>query len=192
MNESRIITLTEDYVKKLLEGEKSGHDYYHVERVRKNALRIFRGEKKGDIFIIQLGALLHDVADWKSHDEEEGPQKAKDWLLAHKLHSDTIAHIEYIIRTISFKGRCHNIKPKTIEAQIVQDADRLDSIGAIGIARCFTYGGSKGKPIYIPGEIPQDYESVEEYKNSGNCSINHFYEKLLLVKDLMNTQTAKK
>ena len=187
-----IIKQTEEFVYKKLSGEGTGHDWYHIDRVRKLALHIAKQEK-ANLFIIELAALLHDIADWKFHngDESVGPRVAGEWLKSLNVSKDIIEDVCDIIATISFKGGHAKSSMKTIEGMIVQDADRLDALGAIGIARCFAYGGYKGNPIYDPKVLPTQHQSFEEYKKIRGSSVNHFYEKLLLLKDCMNTQAAR-
>ncbi len=192
MNKESIIKQTEDYVRKKLEGEGTGHDWWHVYRVWKNAVHLCRGEG-GGLFVIELAALLHDIADWKFNggDDSVGPKLARGWLESLQVDEGVIAHVCEIIKEITFKGAGVRSRMQTKEGMIVQDADRLDAIGAIGIARTFAYGGYKGREIYNPAIKPERHETFEEYKNKIGPSINHFYEKLLLLKDLMNTKTAK-
>ena len=192
MNQENIIQQTMKFVQEKLEGEGSGHDWWHVYRVWKNSLKICK-EEKVDLFVVQLAALLHDIADFKLHcgDEEIGPKTAKDFLTTLNVETEIIEHVCEIIRTVSFKGAKVNIPVKTLEGKVVQDADRLDAMGAMGISRCFAYGGSQGRSIYDPGIKPKMHKSFEEYKKSNTPSITHFYEKLLLLKDRMNTRTGK-
>ena len=193
MNKELIIKKTADYAKKTLEGEGSGHDWWHVYRVWKLAKKIGRKEK-ADMFIVELAALLHDIADYKLHggDEEIGAKKAHKWLTSLRVDKKYIDHIVDIVGGINFKGARvkHNIK--TLEGRIVFDADKLDAMGAIGIARTFAFGGHMGREIYNPNQKPYMHKSFEEYKNGKSHTINHFYEKLLLLKDFMHTETAKK
>jgi uncharacterized protein len=188
-----IIQNTEDFVKKTLANDSGGHDWWHIFRVRKMAKYIC-GEEGGNLFLIELAALLHDVADWKFHhgNEEKGVQKVRSFLEKQELDSVVIEKIAQIIREVSFKGAGHAVSTSSLEAKIVQDADRLDALGAIGIARCFAYGGSQSREIYNPDIKPHLHKDFKEYKKSKGTTINHFYEKLLLLKDRMNTQTAKK
>jgi uncharacterized protein len=181
------------YVKQQLENAEGGHDWFHVERVYKNALLIAQ-EEPCDLLVVKLGALLHDIADSKFHggDEHIGPQKARAFLERQDVDQSTIDHVLQIIENISFKGGNFEKTFHSKELEIVQDADRLDAIGAIGIARTFNYGGFKNRPIYNPSIQPNLHMSKEEYKNSEAPTLNHFYEKLLLLKDLMNTPTGKK
>lgn len=181
------------FVKKQLENAEGGHDWFHIERVYKNALLIAQ-EEKCDLQIVQLGALLHDIADSKFHngDESIGPKIAREFLESQQLDSEKISNVIAIIENISFKGGNFEKKFSSIELNIVQDADRLDAIGAIGIARAFNYGGFKNRALYDPKIAPKLKMSTEEYKKSQAPTLNHFYEKLLLLKDKMNTTTAKK
>ncbi len=192
MPKSSIIKKTEDFVKKTLAHDSSGHDWWHIFRVRK--LSKYLCEKEGgDFFIIELAALLHDVADWKFHNgnEEVGIQKVRSFLEEQALDNNSIEKICRIIGEVSFKGAGDSSSTSSLEAKIVQDADRLDALGAIGIARCFAYGGSKSREIYNPEIEPQLHKDFEEYKKAKGTTINHFYEKLLLLKDRMNTKTAE-
>lgn len=193
MDEEAIIRKTAEYVRGNLSGEGSGHDWWHVHRVWKNAVHIARSENVR-LFVVQLAALLHDISDWKFNDGDvnAGPELAREWLEKLQVDEDIISHVYEIIRDISFKGAGVKTQMRTIEGMIVQDADRLDAIGAIGIARTFAYGGNRGQEIYNPDVRPEWHDSFEEYKNCAGPTINHFYEKLLLLKDLMNTGTAKK
>lgn len=193
VDKDAIINKTLKYIKRELKNDSSGHDWWHVFRVWKMAKGIAEREK-ADVFIVQVAALLHDVADYKLHggNEEIGLTKAREWLEKNKLGSEDINHVCQIIREISFKGANVISKPKSKEAMIVQDADRLDAIGAIGIARTFAYGGYKGRLIYDPGVNPKLHNSFKEYKNNTSPTVNHFYEKLLLLEKLMNTKYAKK
>lgn len=192
MDKEQIIDKTAGYIKERFEGEGSGHDWWHVYRVWKNAVHIGKHEKV-DLFVVELAALLHDVADWKFHDgnEDIGPQLAREWLERLSVEENVVSHVCQIIQDISFKGAGVATNMKTIEGMVVQDADRLDAIGAIGISRAFAYGGSKGREMYNPDVKPEKHDSFEQYKKSQGTSINHFYEKLLLLKNLMNTETAK-
>lgn len=181
------------FVKKQLENAEGGHDWFHIERVYKNALLIAQGENC-DLTVVKLGALLHDVADSKFHDGDEtvGPKMARAFLESEKAPEETIQHVINIIENISFKGGNFDRKFHSKELDIVQDADRLDAIGAIGIARAFNYGGFKNRTLHNPN-IPVNLNmSKEEYKKTEAPTINHFYEKLLLLKDRMNTETGKK
>jgi uncharacterized protein len=188
-----IFEQTKEFVKKELKNAEGGHDWYHIERVYKNALLIAR-EEKCNIIVVKLAALLHDIADSKFHDGDEtiGPKKAREFLASLSIASEDVEHVVQIIENISFKGGNFEKPFNSIELQIVQDADRLDAIGAIGIARTFNYGGYKNRSIYNPEIAPKLNMTKEEYKKSEAPTINHFYEKLLLLKDKMNTETGKK
>lgn len=194
MNEQLIIKNTTDFVKQTLKGAEGGHDWFHTYRVFKNAQQIAKGEEV-DSFIVSLGALLHDIADAKFYDGDEsvGPRKARAFLEAQKVTEDTIVHIENIIKYISFKSSLETgEKFSSPELKVIQDADRLDAIGAIGIARCFNFGGFKNQALYDPSIPPNLSISKEEYKKAAAPTINHFYEKLLLLKDKMNTETGRR
>jgi len=189
--EETIIERTIDFVKITLQHAEGGHDWFHIYRVWKNAIALAKGEK-ADLFVVQLSALLHDIADSKFHggDETIGPAMAGRFLMETGVDSDTITHVQNIIGNISFKGGKASAKFWSKELDIVQDADRLDAIGDIGIARAFSYGGFKNRKLYDP-EIQPDLDMDKEaYKKSQAPTINHFYEKLLLLKDLMNTDTG--
>ena len=189
---SELINHTVSFVKETLKNAEGGHDWFHIERVWKTAKTIALREDV-NLEVVELGALLHDIADSKFHngDEEIGPRVARSFLEEQNASEDTIQHVENIIKYISFKGGHQSKSFTSKELDVVQDADRLDAIGAIGIARTFNYGGHKGHGLYNP-EIPPNLNMTkEEYKNSNAPTINHFYEKLLLLKDLMNTATGK-
>ena len=192
MNTNTLIDKTILFVKATLAQAEGGHDWFHIERVYKNALLIAESEKC-DVEIVQLGALLHDIADSKFHDGDEsiGPKTARTFLEAEKVEPTIIDHVIAIIENISFKGGKVVRQFSSIELDIVQDADRLDAIGAIGIARTFNYGGFKNRALYNPEIAPNLTMTKDEYKNNEAPTINHFYEKLLLLKDKMNTQTGK-
>lgn len=190
---SQTIDKTIEFVKQTLAGAEAGHDWFHIERVYKNAIAINAVEKADDL-IVSLAALLHDIADAKFNngDEEIGPKIAGDFLKTLDLDIQTIHHVQQIIRNLSYKSSLGTITFQSKELDVVQDADRLDAIGAIGIARAFTYGGYKNRVLYDPEIKPQLNMTKEEYKNSAAPTINHFYEKLLLLKDLMTTAAGKK
>ena len=192
MNEQQIIDTTILFVKEELKNAEGGHDWFHIERVFNNAKLIAKGES-ATTFIIELGALLHDIADSKFHngDETVGPKKATQFLLSQNVDSAIIEHVVQIIKNISFKGGNIQRTFSSIELDIVQDADRLDAIGAIGIARAFIYGGYKNNPIYDPELKPNLKMDKETYKKGNTTTINHFYEKLLKLKNMMNTSTGK-
>lgn len=187
------ISQTIAFVKEQLKNAEGGHDWFHIERVYKNSLLIAQNEKV-DIFVVQLGALLHDIADSKFHNGNEsvGPQIARQFLMEINVEGSIIDHVINIIKNISFAGGNGLQKFKSPELDVVQDADRLDALGAIGIARTFNYGGFKNRVLYDPSIPPNLNMSKEEYKASKAPTINHFYEKLLLLKDLMNTETGQK
>lgn len=189
---SPLIEKTIAYVKQQLQGAEGGHDWFHIERVWKNALHIAQTETC-DLTVVQLGALLHDIADSKFHngDETVGPRIARKFLESENVAEETIQHVIDIIENISYKGGNFEKQFTSRELDIVQDADRLDAIGAIGIARCFNYGGFKNRALYNPEIAPNLKMSKEEYKKSDSPTVNHFYEKLLLLKDKMNTPTGK-
>lgn len=190
--EKNIIQQTNAFIKKILKNAEKGHDWFHIQRVYKNALKIHEQEG-GDKLIIQLAALLHDISDAKFNggDEKAGKLKTIKFLQSLNIPEKIIHQVAEIVEKVSFKGGVNEHIEKNIELKIVQDADRLDAIGAIGIARTFHYGGFKNREIYNP-EIPvQKYKSAEEYHASEAPTINHFYEKLLLLKDKMNTKTGR-
>jgi uncharacterized protein len=200
MNEHEIIANTKTFVKTTLKDAEGGHDWFHILRVYNNAKLIAKNENV-DLFIIELGALLHDIADSKFHDGDEtiGPEMAREFLENQQIEPSIILHIEKIISNISYKSSLSEEnssgfeqKFTSSELDVIQDADRLDAIGAIGIARCFNYGGFKNRPLHNPEIAPKLNQTKEEYKNSDAPTINHFYEKLLLLKDMMNTNTGKR
>ncbi len=187
------IQQTIEFVKKELQNAEAGHDWWHIERVHKSAKAIAK-EENVDLDIVEFAALLHDIADAKFNDgdEEIGPQKAGEFLKSINVNEKIIIHVQQIIRNMSFKSSLGEINFTSPEMFVVQDADRLDAIGAIGIARAFTYGGFKNRELYNPAIKPVINQSKEAYKNTNAPTINHFYEKLLLLKDKMNTLTGKK
>ncbi len=190
MNNSAVIAATTEWVRARLSADSSGHDWWHTYRVTALARHLAEREG-GDSVIIELAALLHDIADWKfSGDEHASSRLAAEWLAAQGVAAETIAHVTAIIDTLSFKS-ADQPRMATMEGQIVQDADRLDAIGAIGIARTFAYGGWKGTPMHDPTLPPRVGMSAEEYRAHLGTTVNHFYEKLLLLRDLMNTATAR-
>lgn len=193
MTNQQIIDATKAYVKETLKNAEGGHDWFHTLRVYNNAVLISKKEPVDD-FVVQLGALLHDIADSKFHngDETVGPEMARVFLFELNVDSLIIEHVVNIIKHISFKNSLSGKAEFTSkELQVVQDADRLDAIGAIGIARCFNYGGFKNRPLFDPSIQPNMNMTKEEYKTSAAPTINHFYEKLLLLKDKMNTKTGQ-
>lgn len=187
-----LIANTIVYVKEELENAEGGHDWFHIERVWKLAKTIAEKEK-ANLMVVELAALLHDIADSKFNngDETVGPQKARAFLESQNTNEAVVQHVIQIIENISFKGGKEQSKIDTIEFKVCQDADRMDAIGAIGIARAFNYGGFKNRGLYDPSVPPNLNMTKEEYKNSAAPTINHFYEKLLLLKDKMHTETAK-
>jgi len=195
MNRKAIINKTKKFVKQTLEGAEGGHDWFHTKRVLANSIHIAKKEN-ANLFVVQLAALLHDIADAKFHDGDEtlGPKVASEFLEEQSVDTLTKEHIIKIIESVSFKNSLSPTKNPfdSIELQIVQDADRLDAIGAIGIARAFNYGGFKNRELYNPKVPPKMNISKEAYKKSSAPTINHFYEKLLLLKEKMNTPTGKK
>ena len=195
MNKEKIIAATIAFVKKELKNAEGGHDWFHVERVLKNTLLISKDEKVA-VFVVSLAALLHDIADPKFYngDETVGPKVATTFLKEQKVDTVIITDVINIIKHISFKNSFDTASKKftSKELEVVQDADRLDAIGAIGIARCFNYGGFKNRGLYDPEIIPNLNMTKEQYKNSDAPTLNHFYEKLLLLKDQMNTPSGKK
>ena len=193
MNKPEIINKTVQFVRTTLQNAEGGHDWWHIHRVHTNA-KLIAASENCDLLTVELAALLHDIADSKFHngDEEIGPAIAGDFLRSLNVDEHVINHVQQIIRHISFKSGFDKLSFQSPELSIVQDADRLDAIGAIGIARAFNYCGFKGREIYNPEIKPNLSMSKEEYKNTTAPSINHFYEKLLLLKDKMNTVTGKK
>jgi uncharacterized protein len=190
-HESTLIENTINFVKQTLKNAEGGHDWWHIQRVHLNAKRISANENV-DQLVVELAALLHDISDYNFNGGNEtlGAEIAADFLKDQGLSADRIDHVVQIINHISFKGGKEQQQFYSLELGVVQDADRLDAIGAIGIARCFNYGGFKGSEIYNPSISPNPNMTKEEYKKGGP-SINHFYEKLLLLKDLMNTQSGR-
>jgi len=192
MTPKQIIQKTAEYVKAEFERDSSGHDWWHIYRVWKNALALCQHET-ADVYTVELAALLHDLDDWKLSPSADGrPLRAEAWLRQMAVDLAVAAHVCEIITHLSFKGAGVENKISTLEGMIVQDADRLDAIGAVGIARAFAYGGHAGRPLYDPDQPPEMHQSFEQYKASRSATINHFYEKLLLLKERMNTPTARK
>ena len=191
MDKTLMIDKTKEFVKNKLYGEGSGHDWFHIERVY-NLAKYIGKKEKADSFIVEMCALLHDIDDWKfSNTNDIQTTVTENFLKSLNIDGSSLELIIKIIQTMSFKGGIVDSTQTTIEGKVVQDADRLDAIGAIGIARTFAYGGHKNRLIYDPDIKPMDFKSLEEVKNAENHTINHFYEKLLKLKDLMNTDTAK-
>ncbi|WP_316742610.1 HD domain-containing protein [Pedobacter antarcticus] len=190
---SSIIEKTITFVKKTLEGAEAGHDWFHIQRVYHNALHI-NAIENAESLRVSLAALLHDIADSKFHggDEEIGPQLAGEFMHQIQIEESVIEDVKQIIRNMSYKASLGGTTYYSHEMAVVQDADRLDAIGAIGIARAFTYGGYKNRVLYDPAIPPEQDLNKETYKNSAAPTINHFYEKLLRLKDLMHTDTGRK
>lgn len=193
MDHEAVLARTETHVREVLAADSTGHDWWHIDRVRRLACRL-AAEEAANRFVVELAALLHDVADWKLADggEEAGPEAAARWLADCGLAEEMIEHVCSIIRGLSFKGSGVPTPMSTIEGKVVQDADRLDALGAIGIARAFAYGGHKGRAIFDPAVAPQPHASFAAYQRSASPTINHFHEKLLLLRDRMNTATARR
>ena len=194
MDSNIIIKKTKNYVYEKMKGEGSGHDWWHIYRVYNTAVSIAKKEKNANILIVELSALLHDIADWKFNggDLNAGAKVSSEFLQSLGVEDMVINRVADIISNISFKGSGEKTEMKTLEGKIVQDADRLDAIGAIGIARTFAYGGSKNREMYNPDIQPENHTNFQAYKNSNGTTINHFYEKLLLLKDRMNTESGRK
>lgn len=192
MDKQEIINRTIEYVRNILTGEGSGHDWFHVERVWKTAKYLAQKEN-ADLFVVELASLLHDIADWKLNDGDEkaGLEKVRVWLFQNGVEQKELERILNIIDQMSFSKELEGKKINTTEGFVVQDADRLDSLGAIGIARTFAYGGNRNRPLYDPDIEPKLFDNFEEYKKYKTTSLNHFYEKILLLKDCLNTETAK-
>jgi uncharacterized protein len=188
-----VLRRTEEFVRGRMEGEGSGHDWWHMHRVRRTALRLAREEGAG-AYVVELAALLHDVADHKFHggDETAGPRAAREWLGALGVDPGIVEHVATIIAELSFKGVGVPTPMSTREGAVVQDADRLDAIGAIGVARTFAYGGSRGRPLYDPAVPPEEHHSFAAYKASRTPTLNHFHEKLFHLRDRMNTAAARR
>ena len=190
---SNILPLTAAHVRQTLSGDSSGHDWWHIDRVRRNSLIIAR-EEDADLFVTELAALLHDIADWKFHggDDTAGPRAAREWLVRCEADPAVIDQVCEIVATLSFKGAGVATEMQTLEGRCVQDGDRLDAIGAVGIARAFAFGGHFGRAMYDPEVPPELHQSFAAYKQKGGPTINHFYEKLLLLKDRMQTATGRR
>ena len=191
MSPVEILAASAAHVRLLLDGDSSGHDWWHIDRVRRNALHLAR-EEGADLFVTELAALLHDIADWKFHggDDSAGPRAAREWLVRCEAEPEIIEHVCEIVATLSFKGAGVATEMRTLEGRCVQDGDRLDAVGAVGIARAFAFGGHFGRAMYDPEVPPELHQSFAAYKRKGGPTINHFYEKLLLLKDRMQTATG--
>ncbi|WP_187632114.1 HD domain-containing protein [Hymenobacter lutimineralis] len=194
LSSSHLIARTADFVREKFLHEGSGHDWEHIRRVWQVARALAQETPGADPVVTELAALLHDVADWKFHDgdEEAGPRAARAWLQELAVEEPVISHIETIIREISFKGLGVPTPMSTPEGELVQDADRLDAIGAIGVARAFAYGGHKGRPLHDPSVPPVVHDSFESYKKNAGPTINHFYEKLLFLHERLQTPAARR
>jgi uncharacterized protein len=190
VNKKIVIAETEIFVKSFLENETSGHDWWHINRVRATAMAI-GNEEGADLFVVEMAALLHDMDDWKLSDDNVYSQKSKKWLEDCLMDTKLIEKICQVIEGVSFKGAQVNTSTDDLECRVVQDADRLDAIGAMGIARTFAYGGSRGRGIYDPNIPPVMHADFEAYKKNNTHTINHFYEKLLLLRDQMQTKTGR-
>lgn len=191
--EDPLVQKTVAFIQNQFQGESSGHDWWHVYRVWKNALTIVEKEPGANQLVVELAALLHDVADWKFHggDEAAGPREARRWLEQNGVEPEVVEQVCAIIAGVTFKGAGVATPMETLEGKIVQDADRLDAIGAIGIARAFAYGGHQGRTLYEPDQPPETHHSFVAYQKNTGSTINHFYEKLLLLQDRMLTSTGQ-
>jgi uncharacterized protein len=192
LEQEQVVARTAQHLRTLLAGEGTGHDWWHVERVWRLATHIGQAED-ADPFVVALAALLHDIADWKFHDGDlqAGPRAARAWLQSLAVDEKTVDRVCAVVEQVSFKGALVPDVPGSRETMVVQDADRLDAIGAIGIARAFAYGGSRGRPLHDPATPPTSHDSFEAYRANQGTTINHFYEKLLLLRDRMHTGTAR-
>ena len=191
MKELSLIDAAVDFVQEYMQDKEAGHNWWHIERVRHNAMNIYSIEKEGDPLVIELAALLHDIGDDKIDPETDGIELVRSFLSENKSDNGIIDAVSEIMAKISFRDNIGAEYERSIELDIVQDADRLDAIGAIGIARAFAYGGSKGNEIYNPEQEIREYKNGRDYGRSDSSTINHFYEKLLKLKDKMNTDTGK-
>jgi uncharacterized protein len=193
LSRDTVVSSTAAHVRQLLSGEGTGHDWHHIQRVWRLSRQIAR-EEGADLQVVELAALLHDVADWKFHDGDlqAGPRAARAWLASQGVDENTIEQVVAIVAGLSFKGAGVTEAELSLEGQCVRDADRLDALGAIGIARTFAYGGHKGQPIHDPDVPPVRHDSFAAYRASGGTSINHFYEKLLLLRDRMHTAAGRR
>jgi uncharacterized protein len=193
LNRDEILLATARFARRELSADSSGHDWWHVERVRNLALELARRES-GELYTVELAALLHDISDYKLNggDLAEGPRVAHEWLLEQGESEDLARTVAGIVAEVSFKGAGERSAPSTLEGAIVQDADRLDAIGAIGIARTFAYGGYAGQAMHDPDRKPEPHATQEEYLKRNGTTINHFHEKLLLLRDRMNTRTGRR
>jgi uncharacterized protein len=192
MNNAEILEKVGHEMREQLAGEGSGHDWFHIERVRTMAKRIGAAEE-ADLFVVELAALLHDIADWKFTDGDDtvGPAQARKVMERHGVDAEIVEHVCAIIASMSFKGAKVSDDMPTIEGKCVQDADRLDAIGAIGVARTFAYGGHKGRLLHDPSVPPVLHDDKHAYVKNTAPTLNHFYEKLFLLKDRMKTKTGR-
>ena len=192
MNDQSVIDAAVQHIREQFKDDSSGHDWWHIYRVWRMAVRLAEAEG-ADLYVVQLAALLHDIADWKFHDGDltAGPRAARLWLAGQAVPAATIDHVCDIIAQLSYKGAGVATDMPTLEGRVVQDADRLDAIGAVGIARAFAYGGHAGRLLYDPEHPPEQHASALAYRNSRGPTINHFHEKLLLLKERMQTATGK-
>jgi len=190
MDRIKLINDTANFVKTVLGNDSSGHDWWHIHRVRALALQIAKAEG-ADLFVVEMAALLHDVDDWKIVGGDTIGQKSRDWLNKNGVEKSMAVKICSVIDGVSFKGAKVSTFTNDLECAVLQDADRLDAIGAIGIARTFAYGGSRGRILYDPEVSPVMHTNFEDYKKGDGPTINHFYEKLLLLKDLMQTESGR-
>lgn len=193
VQEAAWIRATAEHIRALLAEDSSGHDAWHIDRVWQTA-RELALEENADLLTVELAALVHDIADWKFHagDDAIGPQRAQDWLLSLGVPQQIVGAVVEIVAGVSFKGAGVNDSPLSLEGRCVQDADRLDAIGAIGVARAFAYGGYRGRALYDPAQPPEYHESFAAYKQNAGPTINHFYEKLLLLKDRLQTPAGRR
>jgi len=193
MSDDELISKTASFIQEKFKAEGSGHDWFHIARVWRLSKHIAQNEKQADLLTVELGALLHDIADWKFHDGdmEAGSKASRKWLEGIQVSDDVIKKVEDIVRSISFKAEGEKLELPSLESRIVFDADKIDAIGAIGIARAFAFGGHKGRLLYDPNVKPIKNMTFEQRLKSETHTINHFYEKLLLLKDLMQTETGK-
>lgn len=191
-NQQEVIRRTEEFVRETLKADSTGHDWWHINRVRNVAVKLANAEG-ADAYVVELAALLHDIADWKFNggDITAGATKSSQWLTSLGVDEAIQARVAQIILTVSFKGAGVKNEINSLEGQVVQDADRIDALGAIGIARTFAYGGHFNRVMYDPDEKPVQHQTFEQYKSSKGTTINHFYEKLLLLKDRLNTKSAR-
>ena len=193
MDRTDILARTEAFVRERMHGDGSGHDWWHVDRVRRTALRLAR-EEGADPYVVELAALLHDVWDHKLHggDDTVAPREIRRWLQGAGAEEPVIAHVCAIVAGVSFKGAGVTTPMPTVEGAVVQDADRLDALGALGIARAFAFGGSRGRPLHDPETAPEPHATFQAYSSSAGGTTHHFHEKLFLLRDRMNTPAARR